>query len=172
MIPIVASLLGTLAENGLGLLSSALQAKGKDVVEKTLGVKISDNPGPEEVAKLRQLQYDHEERLLELGIEKARIEQEELKALLAAQANQEDNVSKRWQSDMASDSWLSKNIRPGTLVYILTAYLLFAALSAAGIQVQESYVQLLGQWGMLVMTAYFGGRTVEKVMEMRKGGDK
>ncbi|CAB4181732.1 hypothetical protein UFOVP1300_56 [uncultured Caudovirales phage] len=170
MIPIVASLLGTLAENGLGLLSSALQAKGKEVVEKTLGVKISDNPSPEEVSKLRQLQYDHEERLLELGIEKARIEQEELKALLAAQANQEDNVSKRWQSDMASDSWLSKNIRPGTLVYILTAYLLFAALSAAGIQVQESYVQLLGQWGMLVMTAYFGGRTVEKVMEMRKGG--
>ena len=170
MIPIVASLLGTLAENDLGLLSSALQAKGKEVVEKTLGVKISDNPSPEEVSKLRQLQYDHEERLLELGIEKARIEQEELKALLAAQANQEDNVSKRWQSDMASDSWLSKNIRPGTLVYILTAYLLFAALSAAGIQVQESYVQLLGQWGMLVMTAYFGGRTVEKVMEMRKGG--
>jgi hypothetical protein len=170
MIPIVASLLGTLAQNGLGLLSSAIQAKGKEVVENTLGVKISDNPTDAEVAKLRQLQYDHEERLLELGIEKARIEQEELKALLAAQANQEDNVSKRWQSDMASDSWLSKNIRPGTLVYILTAYLLFAALSAAGIQVQESYVQLLGQWGMLVMTAYFGGRTVEKVMEMRKGG--
>jgi hypothetical protein len=170
MIPIVASLLGTLAENGLGLLSSALQAKGKEVVEKTLGVKISDNPSPEEVSKLRQLQYDHEERLLELGIEKARIEQEELKVLLAAQANQEDNVSKRWQADMASDSWLSKNIRPGTLLYILTAYLIFAGLSAAGIQVQEAYVNLLGQWGMLVMTAYFGGRTVEQVMEMRKGG--
>jgi len=156
----------------LGLLSSAIQAKGKEVVEQTLGVKISDNPSPEEVSKLRQLQYDHEERLLELGIEKARLEQEELKALLAAQANQEDNVSKRWQADMSSDSWLSKNIRPGTLLYILTAYLIFAGLSAAGIQVQEAYVNLLGQWGMLVMTAYFGGRTVEKVMEMRKGGDK
>jgi hypothetical protein len=69
---------------------------------------------------------------------------------------------------MASDSWLSKNIRPGTLIYILTAYLLFAGLSAAGIEVNEAYVALLGQWGMLVMTAYFGGRTVEKVMEMRK----
>ena len=170
MIPIVATLLGTLAENGLGLLSSAIQAKGKQVVESTLGVKISDNPSPEEVSKLRQLQYDHEERLLELGIEKARLEQEELKALLAAQANQENNVSDRWKADMSSDSWLSKNIRPGTLIYILTAYLIFAGLSAAGIQVQESYVALLGQWGMLVMTAYFGGRTVEKVMEMRKGG--
>jgi hypothetical protein len=168
MIPIVASLLGTLAQNGLGLLSSAIQAKGKEVVEKTLGIKISDDPTPVEVEKLRQLQYDHEERLLELGIEKARIEQEELTALLKAQANQEDNVSKRWQADMSSDSWLSKNIRPGTLIYILTAYLLFAGLSAAGIEVNEAYVALLGQWGMLVMTAYFGGRTVEKVMEMRK----
>jgi len=170
MIPIVASLLGTLAQNGLGLLSSAIQAKGKEVVEQTLGVKISDSPTPVEVEKLRQLQYDHEERLLELGIEKARIEQEELKSLLAAQANQEDNVSKRWEADMSSDSWMSKNIRPMTLVYILTAYLVFAGLSAAGINVQEAYVSLLGQWGMLVMTAYFGGRTVEKVMEMRKGG--
>ncbi len=170
MVPIVGALLGTLAQNGLGLLASAIQAKGKQVVEEKLGVKISDDPTPAEVEKLRQLQYDHEERLLELGIEKARLEQEELKALLAAQANQENNVTGRWQADMASDSWLSKNIRPMTLVYILTAYLLFAALSAAGIQVQESYVQLLGQWGMLVMTAYFGGRTVEKIVEMRRGG--
>ena len=168
MIPIVASLLTTLASNGLGLLSSAIQAKGKQVVEDTLNIKIPDNPTPEDVAKLRQASFDHEERLLELGIEKARLEQEELKALLAAQANQEDNVSKRWQADMTSDSTLSKNIRPLTLVYILTAYLLFAGLSAAGIDVNEAYVNLLGQWGMLVMTAYFGGRTVEKVMEMRR----
>ena len=170
MVPIVGALLGTLAESGLNLLSSAIQAKGKEVVEKTLGVKISDNPNPEEVEKLRQLQYDHEERLLELGIEKAKLEQQELEALLAAQANQENNVSDRWKADMASDSWLSKNVRPGTLVYLLTAYLIFALLDGAGYKISESYVSLLGQWGMLVMTAYFGGRTVEKVMEMRKRG--
>jgi hypothetical protein len=167
MIPIVASLLTTLASNGLGLLSSAIQAKGKQVVEDTLNIKIPDNPTPEDVAKLRQAQFDHEERLLELGIEKARLEQEELQALLAAKVQEDNNVTKRWEADMTSDSWLSKNIRPGTLLYILTAYLVFAGLSAAGIQVQEAYVNLLGQWGMLVMTAYFGGRTVEKVMEMR-----
>ena len=170
MIPIVASLLTTLAQNGLGLLSSAIQAKGKEVVENTLGVKISDDPNPQEVEKLRQLQFDHEERLLELGIEKARLEQEELKALLDAAKNEENNVSDRWKADMASDSKLSKNIRPMTLIYILTAYLIFAGLSAAGINVQEAYVALLGQWGMLVMTAYFGGRTVEKVMELRNKG--
>jgi len=167
MIPIVASLLTTLASNGLGLLSSAIQAKGKQVVEDTLNIKIPDNPTPEDVAKLRQASYDHEERLLELGIEKARLEQEELQALLAAKVAEDNNVTKRWEADMTSDSWLSKNIRPGTLIYILTAYLLFAGLSAAGIDVNEAYVSLLGQWGMLVMTAYFGGRTVEKVMEMR-----
>jgi hypothetical protein len=77
-------------------------------------------------------------------------------------------VTERWQADMASDSWLSKNIRPMTLVYILTAYVLFALLDGAGYKISESYVNLLGQWGMLVMTAYFGGRTVEKIMEKRK----
>jgi hypothetical protein len=63
----------------LGLLSSAIQAKGKEVVEQTLGVKIPDNPTPEDVSKLRQAQYDHEERLIELSIEKARQELETFK---------------------------------------------------------------------------------------------
>jgi len=168
MIPVVASLLTTLASNGLGLLSSAIQAKGKEVVENALGVKIPDNPTDAEVAKLRQLQYDHEERLLELGIEKARLEQEELKALLTAKVAEDNNVSRRWEADMTSDSWLSKNIRPMTLVYILTAFIVMALLDGAGYRIAEAYVTLLGQWGMLVMTAYFGGRTIEKVMEMRR----
>jgi hypothetical protein len=167
MIPIVASLLGTLAQNGLGLLSSAIQAKGKEVVENALGVKISDNPSPEEVSKLRQLQYDHEERLLELGIEKARVEQEELKILLEAQANQEDNISDRWKADMSSDSWLSKNIRPMALIAIFVAFFLFTMMSAFGYNAQESYVNLLGQWGQIIFLAYFGGRTVEKLADMR-----
>lgn len=74
------------------------------------------------------------------------------------------NVTERWKSDMGSDSWLSKNIRPMTLVYILSAFIVMALLDGAGFKISESYVTLLGQWGMLVMTAYFGGRTVEKVM--------
>jgi hypothetical protein len=168
MVPIVGALLGTLAESGLNLLSSAIQAKGKEVVEKTLGVKISDNPSPEEVEKLRQLQYDHEERLLELGIEKAKLEQQELEALLAAQANQENNVSERWKADMASDSWLSKNIRPISLIAIFTGYFLFAMMSAFGMNANESYVTLLGNWGMLVFGAYFGSRSIEKITEIRQ----
>ena len=169
MIPIVGALLSTLAESGLTLLSSAIQAKGKEVVENTLGVKISDNPTPADVEKLRQLQYEHEERLLELGIEKAKLEQEELKALLAAQANQENNISERWKADMSSDSWLSKNIRPISLIAILLAYFIFTTMSAFGYNANEGYVNLLAGWGQLVMGAYFAGRTVEKLAEMRSG---
>jgi hypothetical protein len=77
---------------------------------------------------------------------------------------EQDNVSDRWKADMSSDSWLSKNIRPMTLVYILTAYLALAILDGFQFRVAEAYVTLLGQWGMLVMGAYFGGRTLEKVM--------
>jgi hypothetical protein len=168
MIPIVASLLGTLAQNGLGLLSSAIQAKGKEVVENTLGVKIPDAPTPEDISKLRQLQFDHEERLLELGIEKAKLELAELDLLAKAAQSDADNVTDRWKSDMASDSWLSKNIRPLCLMAILLAYFIFTTMSAFGYNANEGYVNLLAGWGQLVMGAYFAGRTVEKLAEMRK----
>lgn len=77
-------------------------------------------------------------------------------------------VTERWQADMASDSWLSKNIRPMTLIAILGAYFLFASCSAFGVNVNETYVKLLGEWGQLIMLAYFGGRTAEKILEKKK----
>jgi hypothetical protein len=93
---------------------------------------------------------------------------------LARMANETDlyrteqnNLTERQQADMASDSWLSKNIRPLTLVAIFTGYFTFGIMDANGIKANESYVQLLGQWGMLVMSFYFGGRTLEKIMEMK-----
>ena len=79
-----------------------------------------------------------------------------------------ESITERWKADMSSDSWLSKNIRPMTLIGILTGYFVFALMSAFGYNATESYVTLLGNWGQIVMLAYFGGRTVEKVMEMRK----
>jgi hypothetical protein len=167
MIPILGALLGTLAENGLGLLSSAIQAKGKEVVENTLGIKIPDNPTPADVEKLRDLQFKHEERLIELGIEKAKLELAEMEMLAKAAQSDAENVTDRWQADMNSDSWLSKNIRPMSLIAIFMGYFLFAMMSAYGLNANESYVTLLGNWGMLIMGAYFGGRTVEKLAEMR-----
>ena len=87
---------------------------------------------------------------------------------IQADMNESQELTKRVQADMASDSWLSKNVRPMTLVYILSAYLGLAICDGQGFKVAESYVTLLGQWGMLVMSFYFGGRTLEKIMEIKK----
>jgi hypothetical protein len=93
---------------------------------------------------------------------------------LARMANETDlykteqnNLTDRLKADMGSDSWLSKNIRPMTLIFILLAYFIFAMMSAYGMSANEKYVELLGQWGMLIMSFYFGGRTLEKIMDMK-----
>lgn len=80
---------------------------------------------------------------------------------------EQNNVTERWAADANTDSWLAKNIRPLSLVAIFVGYFLFALMSAFGYDAKESYVQLLGQWGMLIMSAYFGGKTLENIMEMR-----
>jgi hypothetical protein len=98
----------------------------------------------------------------------AELELEMTKVAADAMKNEDNNVSTRWSSDMSSDSWLSKNIRPMSLVAIFIGYFLFAMMSAFGLNANEAYVTLLGQWGMLIMGAYFGGRTVEKLAEMKK----
>ena len=80
---------------------------------------------------------------------------------------EQTNVTERWSADMSSDSWLSKNIRPMSLIAIFTGYFTFAMMSAFGYNANESYVQLLGNWGMLVFGAYFGSRSLEKIAEIR-----
>ena len=80
---------------------------------------------------------------------------------------EQNNLTDRLKADMSSDSWLSKNIRPTTLVAIFVGYFTFAMMSAFGHNANEAYVTLLGQWGMLVMSFYFGGRTLEKIVDMK-----
>jgi uncharacterized membrane protein (DUF106 family) len=120
-----------------------------------IGSKLVDKffPDPQhaEQAKLKLLEMQQTGELAQLNADVA--EQHEL--------------TERLKADMGSDSWLSKNIRPMTLIAILIGYFTFAGLSAAKIDVNESYVQLLGQWGMLIMSFYFGGRTLEKIMDMQ-----
>ena len=83
----------------------------------------------------------------------------------------EKEVTKRHQADMTSDNWISKSIRPITLIFILIMYSLLSIASGFEFEVTESYVELLGQWGMLIMSFYFGGRTVEKVSQIVKGNN-
>jgi len=125
---------------------AAILSIGEKVLDKVL-------PDPEARAKAQAelIKVQQEGRLAELGADN--IENQEL--------------TKRLEADMKSDSWLSKNIRPLTMVYILSAYLVLALLDAVGLDISDNFVSLLGQWGMLVMSFYFGGRTLEKVMNMK-----
>jgi uncharacterized membrane protein (DUF106 family) len=121
----------------------------------SIGEKLIDKffPDPEQKAKaqLELLQMQQNGELAQINADIA--EQQEL--------------TKRQQADMLSDSWLSKNIRPMTLIAILTGYFVFAFMSAYGMNAHQAYVELLGQWGMLIMSFYFGGRTLEKIMDMK-----
>jgi hypothetical protein len=120
-----------------------------------VGMKLVDKLIPDPAAKA-QAQLDL-----------AKLAQEGKLADIQADMNEAQELTKRLQADMTSDSWLSKNIRPMTLIAILAGYFIFAGLSAAKIDVTGEYVQLLGQWGMLIMSFYFGGRTLEKIMDMK-----
>jgi len=91
----------------------------------------------------------------------------ELNVDLEAYKTEQNNLTERLKADMSSDSWLSKNIRPLTLVFILVAYSTFAMMSAFDLETRGAYVELLGQWGMLIMSFYFGGRTLEKIIDMK-----
>jgi len=119
-----------------------------------VGMKVLDKfvPDPEAKAKAQQelLKMQAEGRLAELQ----------------ADVKEQEELTKRLQADMASDSWLSKNIRPMALIAVFAAYFLFAMMSAYGHNANEVYVTLLGQWGMLIFSFYFGSRGAEKIAEI------
>jgi hypothetical protein len=121
----------------------------------SIGEKVLDRVLPNPEAKAQAL------------AELTKIQQEGKLAELNADNVENQELTKRLEADMKSDSWLSKNIRPLTMVYILSAYLVLALLDAWGLDISDNFVSLLGQWGMLVMSFYFGGRTLEKVMNMK-----
>ena len=163
----IPALLAPLLSQGLSLIGNAVLAKGKGWVEEKTGVKLDQPLSAEDTVKLRQYEMGHEEELLRLRIEEKKLGIEEIQAFASAIQNENNNISDRWKADMASDSWLSKNIRPMSLIAIFVGYFLFSMMSAFGYNANESYVSLLGQWGMLIMGAYFGGRTIEKLAEMK-----
>jgi uncharacterized membrane protein (DUF106 family) len=120
-----------------------------------VGMKVLDKfiPDPEAKAKAQKelLQMQQEGKLAELNADN--IEAQE--------------ITKRQQADMGSDSWLSKNIRPLSLIALFFAYIIFAVMSAFGINTNDNYTMLLGQWGQLAFGFYFGSRGLEKIAEIR-----
>jgi hypothetical protein len=124
-----------------------------------VGMKLIDKLIPDPQAKAQA------------QLELAKLAQEGKLAEIQADTAEQQEVTKRAQADMTSDSWLSKNIRPMTLIFILLAYTMFALMSAYGYDANQNFVTLLGNWGMLVMSFYFGGRTLEKIMDMKAKKD-
>jgi len=122
-----------------------------------IGMKVLDKffPDPEQKAKAQ--------------LELMQMQQNGELAKMQADMQEQGELTKRHTVDMASDSWLSKNIRPMTLIAILAGYFTFAMMSAFDLETNAKYVELLGSWGMLIMSFYFGGRTLEKIVDMRQG---
>ena len=77
----------------------------------------------------------------------------------------EKNITSRWEADLKSDSWLSKNVRPLVLVFLIvcTMLLIFIDAGALNFEVKSSWVDLLQLVLITVIGAYFGGRSLEKV---------
>jgi len=162
---ILAPILSALASNGLSLLSSAIQAKGKEFIEEKIGMKIPSDASqltPELLSQLKIREMEHEEELLSLSIKKHEI-------ILEAEKVAAQEVTKRWEADMLSDSYLSKNIRPLSFAGVLIGTFLLAILSAFEIKVESAYVSLLGDLLKIMAAAYFVGRTVEKSVDVYQG---
>ena len=145
-------------------LATAIAGPMGAVAVTALASRLGVSDSVESVAKAIVGNPEATEKIKEYELELTKV-------AMDAQKNEDNNITDRWKSDNQSDGWLNKNIRPATLVYLLSTYNVFALMSAFGHQVNESYVNLLGQWGMLVMTAYFGGKTIENIMAI-KGGKK
>ena len=114
--------------------------------------KVFPDPAQAEQAKLKFLEMQQNGELAKLNAD-------------VAEAHE---LTERLKADMVSDSWLSKNIRPMVLIFLLLAYTGFAVASMFDFETRANYVELLGNWGMVVMSFYFGGRTFEKIADKVK----
>ena len=85
--------------------------------------------------------------------------------IMGYEAEMQKQVTERWKLDMNSDSWLSKNIRPLVLVFLVvaTVLLIFIDAGAISFKVQDKWTDLLQLVLITVIGAYFGGRSLEKV---------
>jgi len=93
------------------------------------------------------------------------VEKEMLVKELEQDVIEMQEVTKRWSSDMNSDSWLSKNIRPLSLAFLTLSLFIYVILDSSleGFKVDSEWISLLGNLLLLVYAGYFGGRSLEKI---------
>jgi hypothetical protein len=140
-------------------------------LDKVLGIFSNDTIGKTIGGILDKIPDAGAKAEAKLAWEKEAARQTEYITQVAAEENKiaQDALSARLQTDMASDSWLSKNIRPICLIFLLLITLILAVLDSAnfGFTVKESWVSLYKDLLMAVGSFYFLGRSVEKIQEIR-----
>ena len=96
-------------------------------------------------------------------------EKEMTEIFVRAESEMQKNVSDRWKYDMESDSWLSKNVRPLILVFLIFSTILLIFIEGGNIDffIKEEWIGLLQMILLTVIGAYFGGRSIEKVNRTR-----
>ena len=97
--------------------------------------------------------------------EKLAAEQKVKELIANYEIEKEKNITSRWQADLKSDSWLSKNVRPMVLIFLIVCTMLLIFIDAGAIKfdVKDTWVDLLQLVLITVIGAYFGGRSLEKV---------
>ena len=99
------------------------------------------------------------------GEEKLEAERKIKELIANYEVEMEKNITSRWEADLKSDSWLSKNVRPLVLIFLIicTMLLIFIDAGTINFEVKSSWVDLLQLVLITVIGAYFGGRSLEKV---------
>tara|TARA_R100000742_G_C4279594_1_gene104639 strand:+ start:1748 stop:2146 length:399 start_codon:yes stop_codon:yes gene_type:complete len=97
--------------------------------------------------------------------EKAQFEKELTEIFIEAETEMQKNITERWKSDTNADSWLSKNVRPMVLIFLVISTVLLVYIDAGVIQfsVEDKWTDLLQLTLITVISAYFGGRSFEKI---------
>lgn len=97
--------------------------------------------------------------------DRAKFEKEMTEVFINAEADMQQNVTERWKTDMNSDSWLSKNVRPMVLIFLVISTVLMVFIDAGVISfnVKDTWIDLLQLVLITVIGAYFGGRSFEKI---------
>jgi len=103
-------------------------------------------------------------------VEKAQFEKEMEEIFIKAELDLEKEITNRHAADMASDSWLSKNIRPLLTIFSLVLYTLFALIDGniGEFNIANQYVDLLGQIVIMSLGFYFTSRGIEKTAKIIK----
>jgi hypothetical protein len=98
-------------------------------------------------------------------VEKAQFEKEMTQVWINAESDIQKNITERWKNDMNSDSWLSKNVRPLVLIFLVfsTVLMVFIDAGVLEFEVKSSWIDLLQLVLITVIGSYFGGRSYEKI---------